>query len=79
MKKVRILNEDGTAFKTRIIDMETGEELERIGRVEMNFDASSGPITARLTQYWVGVDIIADAEIKQVCPCCGKSVQEQKP
>lgn len=71
MSKVRILNEDGVSFHTKIIDVESGKELEYIGLVELAFDAQSGPIHARLTQYCTPIDIIADAEIKRICSYCG--------
>jgi hypothetical protein len=70
--KIRILNEDGISYKTKIINVETGEELEGVGCVELNFYAQSGPIQARITQYWTPIDVVVDAEIRQVCPCCGK-------
>ncbi len=74
--KVRILNETGISYQTKIIDVETGKELTHVGRVDLGFDASSGPITARLTVYRPPIDIIADAEIRKVCPCCGKEVTD---
>ena len=75
--KVRIQNEDGQSYKTKITDIETGKELEYIGPIEVSGDAGSGPLKARLTQYWIAVDIIAEAEIKHLCPCCGRSVDEE--
>jgi hypothetical protein len=75
--KVRIQNEDGLSYNTKITDIETGKNLEYIGHFELSGDAGSGPLKVRLTQYWVAVDVIADAEIKQVCPCCGRSVEEK--
>ena len=75
--KVRIQNEDGLSYNTKITDIETGKDLEYIGYFELSGEASSGPLKVRLTQYWVAVDVIADAEIKHVCPCCGRPVDEQ--
>lgn len=71
--KVRI-EHDGSkeAYKSRITNAETGEAIEHVGRIELDFNAASGPVVAKVTVYMPVIDLIVDAEIKHVCPCCGK-------
>lgn len=77
--KVRIQH-DGkgpAGYNTRITDAETGEPLGYVQRVEMDIQANGDPVTAILTIAMPVIDVIADAEIKHVCPCCGRE-QEQE-
>lgn len=76
--KVRIQNDGQPAYMTKITDAETGKELDwRIFRVEL--DARSGNVpTATIHVYMPAVDVIAEAEIKEVCPCCGREQEPQR-
>lgn len=71
MKKVRIVS-DGTRYSTHITDAETGEDLSALQVMDIYINAGDTFPRAILTCASPPVDLIADAEIKQVCPCCGR-------
>lgn len=79
--RVRIQHDgNGPAgYNTHITDAETGEPLGYVQRVEMDIQANSDPVTAILTVAMPVLDIIADAEIKHVCPCCGAPKKDEEP
>ncbi len=74
--KIRIQNDGKPSYMTKITDAETGKAIHMVGRVEVNLVIDAGnrdPIPrAIMTVFMPVVDIIADAEIKQVCPVCGR-------
>jgi hypothetical protein len=77
--RVRIQN-DGTPFSTVVTDCETGKVLDGVNKVQWVADAHE---MDRLPQAEIivivpVVDIIADAEIRKVCPCCGRDVEESE-
>lgn len=78
--KVRITHDgNGPAgYNTKITDAETGEPLGYVQRVEMDIQANGDPVIAVLTVAMPVVDVIADAEIKRVCPCCGAPQDEEE-
>src|ERR1700694_1848152 len=75
-KRVHIVNNGGPGYTTEIRDAETGEMLDRVTgiHVELDIDVKNMP-KAIITTYAPVVDVIADAEFKQVCPCCGRPVE----
>jgi hypothetical protein len=73
--KIRIQNDGQPGYMTKITDAETGKTLDwQIFRVELDARGSKEPPYAVIYCYMPAVDIIADAEIKHVCPVCGKPV-----
>lgn len=77
--KVRIVNNGQPGYMTEITDAETGKRLDwQIFRVELDARGSKEPPTATLYLYMPALDVIADAEIKHVCPCCGQEVSSQE-
>ncbi len=76
MKRVRIASEDTVGYKARVTDADTGESIDNVFRVEIDFNANQ-LITAKLTCYSTVLDLIADAEIQHICPCCGKPDEGQ--
>jgi hypothetical protein len=71
--KVRIQNDGKPGYLTDITDAETGQAIEFVTRLELEISSSrkSVPSAVLYVAYPV-VDVIADAEIKHVCPVCGK-------
>lgn len=63
---------------TRVTDLETGQPLEYVKHVALDIPANNDPITATITVAGPEIDIIADAEIKHVCPCCGTPQKEEQ-
>lgn len=70
--KVRIQN-DGTAqYNTKITNAETGEDIEHVLRVDIKpLEAQKEMVEAVITIALPMIDVIADAEIRHVCPYCG--------
>jgi hypothetical protein len=71
--RVRIQNDTGRGYHTKITDVETGQELD-VAEVSISLKPSHEN-QAVLTVFSPVVDLIADAEIKKICPCCGKSME----
>ena len=76
--RVRIENDGEHRYATKITDAETGKELEHVTSAIIQFDAKEDVPTAILFLHAPVVDVIVDAEIKQVCPCCGREKVEEK-
>ena len=76
--KVRIYNNGQDAHMTQITDAETGKQLD-LRVIELTIKVQDGLPHAILTSVLPVVDVIADAEIKHVCPYCGRpSVLEER-
>ncbi len=76
MKRVRIVNHGGPAHLTEVTDTDNGEKVENIARVDLSIVPVKEPVKAVITVNAPIVDVIADAEIKHICPCCGKPKEE---
>jgi hypothetical protein len=76
--KIKIVNEGQPGRMTRIFDADTGKSLDYVTRVEVALDISAEPPHAVIYQAFPLVEIIADAEVKQICPCCGRSVGDEQ-
>ena len=72
MKRVRIFNAGGPAHLTEVTDAETGEKMENVARIDLSIVPVKEPIKAVIAVNDPIVDLIADAELKHTCPCCGK-------
>lgn len=72
---IRIVNEGGPSYTTKVYDAETGEDLTtrlNVSRIELTIDAKYNVPTAQLTVYTPKVEItLEEAQVKQVCPYCG--------
>ena len=75
--KVRITNDGKHNYNTHFTSIETGQELLYVTKATITFNASQEAPTADITMLYPEVDIIADAEIKHVCRCCGHPVDEK--
>ncbi len=69
--KVRIQNDGKPGYTTQVTNAETGEVLD-LQVTEVTIKASKEIPYALLTSILPVVDVIADAEIRHVCPYCGK-------
>lgn len=80
--KVRIVTNDKPGapvmpgWATQIMDAETGEPVEGVYKITVNMDMKH-PITALVYAYAPIVDVIADAEIRHVCRCCGHPIEQE--
>jgi hypothetical protein len=71
IKRVRIFNDQRAAYNIKVTDAETGALIENVSRI--SFDVrTKDPMRAVLYIASPIVDIIADADIRHICPCCGK-------
>ncbi len=88
MKKVRIVNDGGPWWESAVTDVETGAMLNSVIAAEIHIGVispvdgkithSDDPATAILIIAEPVIDIIADAEIRRVCPSCGRPIDEKK-
>ncbi len=70
--KVRIFNEGQPAYQTTVTDAETGEQVANVTDVDLHISVRDPYPYALLTVATPVVDVIVDAEIRRVCPCCGR-------
>ena len=73
--RIRIQNGGTEGYNTKITDAETGSEVENVGSLTWSFDYRSMP-TVVLTVFDPVIDIIADAEIRHICPACGRENED---
>ena len=82
MRKVRIKNDGLPAYMTEVTDADSGQSIDCVQRIDLVIDVTE-PSNRRAMPYatmLVGfpvVDIIADADIKHVCPVCGKPTADE--
>jgi hypothetical protein len=74
--KVRIVNEGKPGFFTTITDAETGQDLGDFMISEIHIEVHDRIPTAILTCS-PAFDIIAEAAIKRMCPCCGLPIDKE--
>ena len=84
--KVRIFNEGQSSYMTTVTDTETGEQLANVTDVDLHISVRDPYPYALLTVANPVVDVIVEAEIRRVCPCCGRDwtptlaqVEERQP
>src|SRR5690242_10360803 len=61
LRKVKIISEDGTAYRTKIISEATGEELMTVTDLDIVVDPRRGDIEAKITVLLPKLDITAQA------------------
>lgn len=76
-KRVRIVNDGQPSYMTKITDAETGKDIPNVIAIAIDLDVKNPVVEAVVTTVMPTVDIIADATIEQVCPCCGRPTGEQ--
>jgi hypothetical protein len=65
MNKIRILNTSGLGYQTKVVDADTGEEIQNITKVEI-FMAVDCAIEAVLHMFNVQVDVVAENSVRDV-------------
>ncbi len=81
--RVRIQHDGGPAYAMRVTDVNTGKTIENISGMHWSFDLNDRacdygrPPVVKLTVHDPIVDVIVDAAVRKVCPCCGRPVEEQ--
>lgn len=76
-KRVRIVNDGQAAYMTKITNAETGEDIPHVLDININIAANKPMPSAVIITAMPIVDVIVDAVIRQVCPCCGRPAEEQ--
>ena len=82
MRKIRIQNDGQPAHMTKVTDAETGENIDYVMRIDLVIDANedefrrSMPYVIMHVGWLPIVDVIVDAEIRKVCPVCGKPKED---
>ncbi len=75
--KIRIQNDGGPGYMTQLTNAETGETIEHATGVEVNLVIGVRDMPkATITTIAPVVDVITDAEIRQVCALCGKPTKQ---
>ena len=64
MRKLRIVNDDGVGWNTKVFDAETGEKLEDFFEVDISIRAND-LIAADCKRYLGGLEVVAEANIKE--------------
>jgi hypothetical protein len=78
LRRVRIQNDGGPGYTTRITDADTGQPIGSIFHIRLvDLDVKEVP-KVLLWQHTQVIDVTANAEIVGVCPCCGKYKQDPK-
>ncbi len=75
--RVRIQNDGHLSRQTKVTDVETGREFYGVTKVvigDINDPAAHPFPYAEITIADAIFDVIADAQIKHICPCCGRDV-----
>ncbi len=73
---IRIVNETGIDYQTKIYDQETGKVIENVTAITISpMTVKKGYITALLEISPHRLDIIAQARFATICPHCGERVQ----
>ena len=62
--RVRIQNDGGPAYATKITNADTGEMIDGVTNIEISIGVSKDPIKAKITIMRPMIDIIADAEVE---------------
>jgi hypothetical protein len=75
--RVRIVNDGKPGYMTKVTDVETGQAIDRLKTIYVHIDAEK-ETTASLVVYSPVVDLIVDAEILHICPCCGREAENDK-
>jgi hypothetical protein len=70
-KQVRITNDGGDFFKTRIVDMETGKTIPMVVSIDWHADNDNDVPLATIKTLLSQIDVETGAEIITVCPECG--------
>jgi hypothetical protein len=76
--KVRIVSDGKSRYGTHLTSVETGEEMQYVTEATIQFEGGKPYPTATLVIASPEVDMIVDAEIKHVCPYCGRPVGEKE-
>jgi hypothetical protein len=77
--KVRIVNDGGPGYATKITNAETGEDLSGLQLTEAHIRVRDNIPTIILTSVLPVLDITGEAKIIYRCPHCGKALEKQTP
>jgi hypothetical protein len=75
--RVRIINEDGKGFSTRVVNVDTGEEI--MGIVEIEPIVVDEMVKVRITVVPDRIDLISEeVQWAVYCPHCGASLDSYR-
>ncbi len=72
--RVRITNPGTHSFDTKVTDAETGKPIGYVNDVQISIATSDPLPKAVITVVLPFLDVVADAEIKNVCAHCGRVI-----
>lgn len=76
-RKLKIINHGQNAWETRIIDMETQEEISW-DAFKVVIDASTSEMFAVIAVHMPVIDITTEGRVEEVCPCCKQKIEKEK-
>lgn len=60
--RIKVIS-DGNIEGTKVIDADTGKDIEFVQSVDLRIEAGAGPVKATLVVFPVELDVTAEAEI----------------
>lgn len=76
--QVRIQNDGKQSYTTRFTSVETGEELQYVTEATIHMEASEPLPKAVITMILPVLDLVVEAEINTICPCCKRKIVEEE-
>jgi hypothetical protein len=70
-KQVRITNDGGDFFKTRVVDVETGKTIPMVVSIDWHADNENDLPLATIKTLLAQIDVVTGAKVVTVCPECG--------
>lgn len=76
IKRVRIFNDTGMGYSTIVSDAETGARIEGVTFISLNI-RSIERMQAIIHVANPVIDVVANADIRHVCPCCKREMTDE--
>ncbi len=77
-RRVRIVNDGQPGYMTQILDADTGQPIDwQTYHVALSAGLHE-ETKAIIVVHMPVIDVIVDAEILHICPCCGREVENDK-
>jgi hypothetical protein len=79
IQRIRVQYNGGPGWSTKITDYETGKPLDSLTAFSWSVDLNNPDLRdgiATLIVFQPSIDIVVDAHVKNVCPCCAREVEE---